>query len=110
MTMWLPALRAYADGFVSSLIGGLIYCLILARFYPEALDSAWWRVLAVSLACGCIELWRVSRSRQLRGLGAWVLWALTVSLFAIWAAGAVNATQDGRSQEFGRQFSRACRL
>jgi len=110
MTMWLPALRAYADGFVSSLIGGLIYCLILARFHPAALDSAWWRVLAGALACGCIELWRVSRRRQLRGHGAWVLWALTVSLFAIWAAGAVIATRDGPSEESARQFLRADRI
>lgn len=96
--MWHPALRAYADGFASSLIGGLIYCLALARFDPEALNSVWWRVLTVSLACGGIELWRASRRRQMRSQGKWVLWALTVSLLVIWAVGA-TARQDERSEE-----------
>lgn len=97
--MWLHALRAYADGFTSSLVGGLLYCLALARFQPEALSSVWWRVLAVSFACGGIELWRVSRRRQLRAPGTWVLWALTLSLLAIWAVGAMAVGENGRSEE-----------
>lgn len=95
----LPALRAYADGFVSSLIGGLLYCAVLVYFQPEALGSAWWRVGTLSLVCGGVEMWRVSRRRTLRGRGAWVLWALTAGLFTLWALGATVAASHREGDE-----------
>jgi len=97
--MMLPALRAYADGFVSSLIGGLLYCVVLVYFQPEALGSAWWRVGTLSLVCGGVEMWRVSRKRTLRGGGGWVLWALTAGLFMLWALGATVAASHGAGDE-----------
>ena len=99
--MALAAIRAYADGFLSSLMGGLLYCLVIARIQPEALDSAWWRVGAMSLLFGGVELWRDSRRRRFRSQAAWTLWALTASLLTLWAAGALLAASRVRGAQPG---------
>jgi hypothetical protein len=63
----LPALRAFADGFGSGLIGGLMYWLLLVYIYPNGLEHAWLRVLAVSVSFGGFEMWRVARNRKREG-------------------------------------------
>ena len=65
--LWV-ALRAFANGFGCGLIGGLLHCIALALLHPEGLDLVWARVLAVSLAFGFIEMWRVTPSRNSHAL------------------------------------------
>lgn len=99
--MALAALRAYADGFLSSLMGGLLYCLVIARIQPEALDSAWWRVGAMSLIFGGVELWRDSHRRRVRSQASWIPWVIAVSLLALWTAGVLLASPRGRGAQPG---------
>ena len=87
------ALLAFADGFCSSLVGGLLYCLILALYYPSGLSLAWLRVVALCVACGGFEMWRVTSKRTLRSMKAGAFWALTASLVVWWALGAFAPTQ-----------------
>ena len=63
----LKALRNFADGFLGGLMGGLAYWLLLTHFYPEGLEFAWLRILAVSLSFGGFEMWRAARSRKRNG-------------------------------------------
>ena len=63
----LKALRNFADGFLGGLMGGLAYWLLLTHFYPEGLEFAWLRILAVSLSFGGFEMWRVARNRKRNG-------------------------------------------
>jgi hypothetical protein len=63
----LPALRAFADGLGGGLMGGLMYWLLLVYIYPDGLELAWLRVLAVSLSFGGLEVWRVARNRKRKG-------------------------------------------
>lgn len=57
------AARAFLDGFSSSIVGGLLYCVVLANWNPVELNSAWQQVLALSLAFGGFETWRATRKR-----------------------------------------------
>ena len=84
-----PGLRAFADGFLGGLTGGLLYCLALAYFHPAELDLAWLRVAAVSVTFGGFEMWRVTRKPTLRSLRASMFWTLALSLFGLWALGAI---------------------
>ena len=81
--------RAFADGFGGGLIGGLIYCLVLAYADPQGLQFVWLRVLALALTFGGFEMWRVTHERTLRRVTICMLWTLAGSLFVSWALGAV---------------------
>jgi hypothetical protein len=83
----LRAARAFADGFLSSLVGGLVYCLILVFYYPGELGLGWFRVLVLSGTFGCVEMWRVMRRRTFRDMKAGLLWAFTANVFMWWALG-----------------------
>jgi predicted lipid-binding transport protein (Tim44 family) len=87
----LPALRAFADGFVGSLAGGLVYCMILAYFSSQDLQIAGLRVLALSLTFGGFEMWRVRRMRSRQDLTRGMLFTLSASLLVFWALGAASA-------------------
>jgi hypothetical protein len=82
-----PALRAFADGFVGSLAGGFVYCMILAYYGSHDLEIAVMRVLALSLTFGGFEGWRVSRQRTMKHVRKCLLWTLTASLLLFWAMG-----------------------
>lgn len=84
----LPAMRAFADGLVGSLIGGLVYCLILSCFNSEGLQIAGLRVLALSLTFGGFEMWRVRRQRTAESLKKCALLTLSASMVLFWALGA----------------------
>jgi hypothetical protein len=84
-------LRAFADGFVGSLAGGLVYCLILAYYGSQDLQIAGMRVLALSLTFGGFEMWRVRRIRTRRDVTRCMLYTLSASLFVFWALGAASA-------------------
>ncbi|MBA3975717.1 MAG: hypothetical protein C0504_16045 [Candidatus Solibacter sp.] len=84
----LPALRAFADGFVGSLAGGLVYCMILAYFSSQDLQIAGLRVLALSLTFGGFEMWRVRRQRTAESLNKCVFVTLAASMVLFWALGA----------------------
>ena len=86
-TSLAQAIRAFADGFVSSLIGGLVYCLILLFYYPSELGLGWFRVLVLCATFGCIEMWRVTRRRTFRDMKAGLLWAFTANLVMWWVLG-----------------------
>jgi len=60
----LKALHSFSDGFLGGLTGGFLYWLILAGVHPEGLESAWLRILAISLSFGGFEMWRVARNRK----------------------------------------------
>lgn len=90
----LPALGAFADGFGGSLIGGLMYCLVLVYFHPDGLEVACLRVVALSLTFGGFEMWRVRRKRTLKSVRTCMLWTLIASLFVLWALGAVISSTD----------------
>ena len=51
----------FADGFGGGLIGGLLYCMLLAYFNPGELVLAWQRVITLALALGCFEVWRARK-------------------------------------------------
>jgi hypothetical protein len=86
---FLSVSRAFAGGFGGGLTGGLMYCLVVARFYPAGIELAWMRVLALSLIFGGFEMWRVAQNRTLRGVRMPLLWTFTGSGFVLWALGAV---------------------
>ncbi|MCC7235614.1 MAG: hypothetical protein IT163_09950 [Bryobacterales bacterium] len=65
------------------------------------MDSAWWRIGALSLLFGGVEMWRVTRRRRRQGEGTWALWAITASLVALWAAGGLLAASRGRGAQPG---------
>ena len=48
-------------------MGGLVYWLLLAHVHPDGLDSAWLRILAVSLCFGGFEVWRAARNEKRSG-------------------------------------------
>ncbi len=98
-----PALRAFADGLVGSLIGGLVYCLIMAYYHPEGLQIAGLRVLALSLTFGGFEMWRVRRQRTRKSVRRRLLWTLSASMLVFWALGAAFA--DTSTNDF-RQGTR----
>lgn len=85
----LPALRGFADGFGGGLIGGFIYCLVLAWFQIDGLDLACLRVVALSLIFAGFEMGRVTRGRTLKSVRACLLWTLVASALVLWALGAV---------------------
>jgi hypothetical protein len=87
----VPALRAFADGFVGSLAGGLVYCMILAYFDSRDLQIAGMRVLALSLTFGGFEVWRVQRIRTRRDVTRCMLFTLSASLLVLWALGEASA-------------------
>ncbi len=89
-----PALHAFADGFWGGLIGGLVYCLVLAYFDPDDLEIAWLRVLALALTFGAFEMWRVIRKRTLRSAMTSLLVILTASLLVLSVLGAVFAVKE----------------
>lgn len=93
-----PAWRAFADGFGGGLIGGLVYCLVMAYIDPRGLDYAWLRVLALSLTFGALEMWRISRKPS-RAAGTFILCALTASMIVLWALGAVLSAVESPRQE-----------
>lgn len=86
-----PALRAFADGFVGSLAGGFVYCMILAYYGSHDLQIAVMRVLALSLTFGGFEMWRVRRIRTRRDVTRCMLFTLSASLLVFWALGTVSA-------------------
>lgn len=100
----VPGLRAFADGFLGGLTGGLLYCLALAYFHPAGLDLAWLRVAAVSLTFGGFEMWRVTCKPTLRSLRTCMLWTLTVSLFGLWALGAITLPAVDSHRDSPPQF------
>ncbi|MBE0658021.1 MAG: hypothetical protein IH602_10045 [Bryobacteraceae bacterium] len=83
-----PALRGFVDGFVGSLVGGLVYCMILAYFNYQDLQIAGLRVLALSLTFGGFEMWRVRRQRTAESFKKCVLLTLSASMVLFWALGA----------------------
>ena len=87
MAAILRASGAFADGFLSSLVGGFVYFLILVFYYPGELGLGWFRVLVLSGTFGCIEMWRVMRRRTFRDMRAGLLWAFTANVFMWWALG-----------------------
>ena len=104
----LPAWRGFADGFVGSLAGGLIYCLILAHYRPEELQAGGLRALALSVTLGGFEMWRAGRQRAPRSVKKCLLGTITASMLVFWALGAVlsmQAKSDPR-QEHAPQFDR----
>lgn len=90
----LPALRGFADGFVGGLIGGFIYCVVLAWFQIDGLDLACLRVVALSLVFAGFEMWRVTRRRTLKSVRACLLWTLVASALVLWALGAVSSVPE----------------
>ena len=88
----LSAMRALVDGFVSSLAGGLVYCLILAYYNPDGLQLAALRVLAISLTFGGFEIWRAKRQHTPTSVRRCILWTLTASLLVFWALGAASSS------------------
>lgn len=103
----LPALRAFIDGFGGGLIGGLIYCLGLVYFHLAGIEFAWLRVLVLSLTFGCFEMWRVKRKRTPRSIRIWMLWTFTVSLFVLWALGAVMSSAENYRYENPPHFDQS---
>jgi hypothetical protein len=59
---WHPArtLKGFVDGFGGGIVGGVAYWLIVIVCQGGA-EFPWFRVLAISLAFGCFEAWRVDR-------------------------------------------------
>ena len=94
-----PELRAFSDGFLGSLAGGLVYCLAIGFFQPASIDFALPRLLALSLIFGGFELWRVSRKRTLRNVRTHLLWTCIASLFALLAFGALRPSANGSRHE-----------
>jgi len=88
-----PALRGFADGFVGSLAGGLVYCMILAYYNSQDLHIAGLRVLALSLALGGFEMWRAGAQRPRRTVGRCMFWTLGASLFMFWAVGVAYSNE-----------------
>lgn len=88
------ALRAFAGGFMSSLIGGLVYTLILSYFEPDGLRLALLRALALSLTFGAFEAWRVRRPRTPEMIRTRMLWTLTACLLVFLALGAAMPATD----------------
>ena len=86
--LYPPALRAFADGFVGSLAGGLVYCMILACCHSQHLQIAGLRVLALSLTFGGFEMWRVRQKRTAGSLKKCALLTLSASMILFWALGA----------------------
>jgi hypothetical protein len=88
-----PALRAFADGFVGSLAGGLVYCMILAYCNSPDLQIAGLRVLALSLTLGAFEMWRAGAQRPRRTVARCMFWTLGASLFVFWAVGVAYSNE-----------------
>jgi len=85
----LATLRAFADGFGSSLLGGLVYCLLLVYCRPGDLIFAWPGVIVLAMTFGGFEMWRIAPRRTPGRRAALVLWAVFASLFVVWAVKAV---------------------
>lgn len=98
-----PALRAFADGFGGAFAGGLLYCLALAYFGAGGIVTVWLRVLAVSLAFGAFEVWRVSRKPAPRTVRAGMLLTLALSLCLIWLLGAADFAAEAAAVEAPQQ-------
>jgi hypothetical protein len=100
-----PALRAFAEAFASSLIGGLLYCLVLTYIRPDQVEIALPRVLALSLTFGGFEMWRISRGRTLKSAKTCLFWTLAASLFVWWALGAaINSSPSNSHHENAPHF------
>lgn len=86
-----PGTRGFVNGFVGSLVGGIVYCLILAYYHSQDLQIAGLRVLALSLTFGGFEMWRVRRQRTAESLNKCVFGTLAASMVLFWAIGAAFA-------------------
>jgi predicted lipid-binding transport protein (Tim44 family) len=95
----LSALRAFADGFGGGLVGGLMYCLVLAYFQPAELALAPLRVAALALTFGGFEVWRVTRKPTHRRLTTLALWAVPASLLLLWVVGSLVFSVESSSSK-----------
>jgi hypothetical protein len=83
-------LRAFADGFGSSLLGGAVYCALLMCYRPAELTFAWPGVIVLSMTFGSFEMWRITPRRAPGKRAALVLWAVLASVFLLWAVRGVS--------------------
>ncbi len=93
------AWRAFADGFGGGLIAGFLYCSLVAYSDPDGLPLAWMRVLVLSTIFGGFEIWRVAQERTRRSIRMYALRILVVSLFALWAVGALFSPANSAHHE-----------
>ncbi len=91
--------RAFADGVAGSVLGGLLYCLVVAWFHPGGIELAWMRVIALALIFGGFEVWRVARERTRECVRTRMLWTLAASVAVLWVL--ELCISPGRSIEAG---------
>lgn len=79
----LAGLRGFSDGFVGSLMGGAIYCLVLVQIQTDELALACLRVVALSLVFGGFETWRVTQAQTLKSARKKLGWTLVAAMLLL---------------------------